>query len=71
VLRKLAYPPERGKWFHIRHHDIEESLRGILDVIMKTVVSSGQSSSTGSPTLIHAPAPTIPGVTQGAAEDWI
>lgn len=71
VLRKLAYPPERGRWYHIKSHDIGQVIKLILDVIMKTVVSSGQSSSTGKPALVHAPAPSAPGVTQGDAEDWI
>jgi uncharacterized protein YegL len=71
VLRKLAYPPERGRWYHIKSHDIGQVIKLILDVIMKTVVSSGQSSSTGKPALVHAPTPSAPGVTQGDAEDWI
>lgn len=71
VLRKLAYPPEKGRWYHIKNDDIGQVIKLILDVIMKTVVSSGQSSSTGKPTLVHAPVPAAPGVTQGDAEDWI
>jgi uncharacterized protein YegL len=71
VLRKLAYPPEKGRWYHIKSHDIEQVIKLILDVIMHTVISSGQSSSTGKPALVHAPAPSAPGVTQGDAEDWI
>jgi uncharacterized protein YegL len=71
VLKKLAYPPEKGKWYHIKNHDIEQVIKTILDVIMKTVVSSGRSSATGQPTLVHAPTPAISGVTQGAATDWI
>ncbi len=71
VLRKLAYPPEKGRWYHIKNDDIGQVIKLILDVIMKTVVSSGQSSSTGKPALVHAPVPAAPGVTQGDAEDWI
>lgn len=71
VLRKLAYPPGKSRWYHIKSHDIGQVIKLILDVIMKTVVSSGQSSSTGKPGLVHAPAPAAPGVTQGDAEDWI
>ena len=26
VLDKLAYPPEKGRWFHVKTHDIEEAL---------------------------------------------
>jgi hypothetical protein len=36
------------------------------------VVASGQSSASGKPTLVHAPAPTLPGVTVGDPDDdWI
>ena len=71
VLKKLAYPPEKGRWYHIKSHDIGQVIKLILDVIMKTVVSTGQSSWTGKPALVHAPAPAVSGVTQGDAEDWI
>jgi uncharacterized protein YegL len=71
VLKKLAYPPEKGRWYHIKSDDIGQVIKLILDVIMKTVVSSGNSSSTGKPALVHAPAPAVPGVTQGDAEDFI
>ena len=71
VLRKLAYPPEKGRWYHINSQDIGQVIKLILDVIMKTVVSSGQSSSSGQPALVHAPVPATPDVTQGDAEDWI
>ena len=71
-LRKLAYPFSKGKYYHIKTQDIEQVIALILDVIMKTVVASGQSSSSGKPTLVHAPAPTMPGVTVGDADDdWI
>jgi uncharacterized protein YegL len=71
VLKKLAYPPEKGRWYHIKSHDIGQVIKLVLDVIMKTVVSSGQSSSTGKPTLVQVPVPASPDVTQGDAEDWI
>lgn len=71
VLRKLAYPPEKGRWYHIKSDDIGQVIKLILDVIMKTVVSSGQSSSTGKPALVHAPVPETPGVTQGDGVDFI
>lgn len=50
VLRQLAYPPERGKWFHAKTHDIKEALEGILSAIMTSVMSSGLSGGAGSPT---------------------
>jgi len=52
VLSKLAYPPERGKWFHAKTHDIKEALDGILNAIMTSVFNSGLSGSAGTPTLM-------------------
>jgi len=71
-LRKLAYPYAKGKYYHIKTTDIEQVIALIVDVIMKTVVASGQSSASGKPTLVHAPVPTLPGVTVGDPDDdWI
>ncbi|HTW00853.1 MAG TPA: VWA domain-containing protein [Streptosporangiaceae bacterium] len=71
-LRKLAYPYSKGKSYHIKTQDMEQVIGLILDVIMKTVVASGQSSASGKPTLVHAPAPTLPGVTVADPDDdWI
>jgi uncharacterized protein YegL len=50
VLSKLAYPPDRAKWFHAKTHDINEALEGILSAIMTSVISSGLSGGSGSPT---------------------
>ena len=48
VLRKLAYPPERGSGT-TQEHASSRPLAGILNVIMKTVVSSGRSRLPASP----------------------
>ena len=39
VLRCLGYPPERGKWYHAKNIRVEDALKGILDIIMRTVIS--------------------------------
>jgi len=70
VLKKLAYPLEKGKWYHLNSSTVEEALAGIVNVIMKTVVSSGMSSSTGQPTLVHAAA-VVPGMSSGDADEYI
>lgn len=70
VLKKLAYPLEKGKWYHIKSHDIEQALSGILKIIMNTVVSSGMSSQSGNPTLVHATA-SVPGMSSGDADEYI
>ena len=50
VLNKLAYPPDKGQWYHAKTHNIEEALTGILNMIMTSVISSGLSVPAGSPT---------------------
>ena len=47
VLRQLAYPPEKGKWFLARTSNVKEALAAVLDIIMKTVVSSGRRAASG------------------------
>lgn len=71
VLRRLAYPLGKGKWYHSKSHSVEVALRGILDVIMNSVIGSGMSVSTGQPTLVQpTPAPDS-GITSGDPEAWI
>lgn len=51
VLRQLAYPPDRGKWYLSKTHDVTVALNGILDIIMNTIVSSARSADSGQPAL--------------------
>lgn len=71
VLRKLAYPLDKGKWYHSKSHDVEEALRGILDIIMNTVVNSGKSASTGQPTLIQQAPTAGSGIAYGDPDVWM
>ena len=32
--KQLAYPLEKGKWYHTKTSDIEDALKGILTIIM-------------------------------------
>jgi uncharacterized protein YegL len=60
VLRQLAYPPDRGTWYYAQSVSIEEVLKGVLGIIMNTLISSGRSAWTGEPSIIqHAPGPRI------------
>ncbi|WP_187414959.1 vWA domain-containing protein [Nonomuraea sp. PA05] len=74
VLKKLAYPPEKAKWYLARNTGVEAALQGIIGVIMHTVISSGMSVSGGRPALVQAaPAPGS-GISQGDSEytdSWI
>lgn len=71
VLRKLAYPLEKAKWYHSKSHDVEVALRGILDIIMNTVVSSGRSTSAGKPTLVQQTPTPGSGIAYGDPDEWI
>ena len=68
VLKQLAYPPERGRWYHTKTSDIEEALNGILDIIMNTVITSGQSVTTGQPVITQQPPDPDSGIDHGASE---
>jgi uncharacterized protein YegL len=68
VLRQLAYPPERGKWYHTKSADIEHALKGILDIIMNTVITSGNSVTTGQPTITQQDPDPASGIEQGDSE---
>jgi len=74
VLNKLAYPPDKGKWYHAKTHNIEEALTGILTMIMNSVISSGLSVPTGSPTTaLPTPSPGS-GVLSGPSQydsQWV
>lgn len=74
VLSKLAYPPEKSRWFHAKTHSVEEALEGILHLIMNSVVSSARSARTPSPTIaVPAPSPAD-GITSGSSQynsQWV
>jgi uncharacterized protein YegL len=68
VLKQLAYPPERGKWYHAKTNTVEQALAGILDIIMNTVVTAGRTASAGQPTLTQQPPVPGSGIQQGNSE---
>jgi uncharacterized protein YegL len=71
VLRKLAYPLEKGKWYHSKSHDVEEALTGILDIIMNTVITSGKSASVGQPALIQQVPAAGSGIAYGDPDEYM
>lgn len=68
VLKQLAYPPERGKWYHAKSANIEEALSGILHLIMQTVVASGRSADRGQPTVTQQSPERESDIIQGDSE---
>lgn len=74
VLQKLAYPPDKGKWFHAKTHNIEEALTGILDLIMNSVMSSGLSARAGQPTTVLSTPSLNSGIQSGPSQydsQWV
>jgi uncharacterized protein YegL len=67
-LKRLAYPPERSKWYHSKSSRIEEALTGILDVIRNTVVASGRTVPAGQPSIVLSQPDPTTGITQGDSE---
>jgi uncharacterized protein YegL len=71
VLRKLAYPMGKAKWFHSKSSDIEDTLTGILDNIMNTVITSGNSASGGEPALVQQAPAAGSGIAFGDPDAWV
>ncbi|MGH3171027.1 MAG: vWA domain-containing protein, partial [Trebonia sp.] len=71
VLRRLAYPMGRAKWYHSKSTDIEETLDGILSAIMNTVIASGNSASSGQPALVQQEPDPQSGIDWGDPEPWV
>jgi uncharacterized protein YegL len=68
VLKQLAYPRGSGKWYHSKNTAIEHVIAGILDIIMKTVVTAGRTASTPTPTIVQQPPAPGSGIQQGDSE---
>lgn len=68
VLRQLAYPPNRGKWYHAKNTTAESALSGMLQFIMQTVIAAGRSAVTGQPTVTLEPPEPGSGIVQGDSE---
>jgi uncharacterized protein YegL len=71
VLRRLAYPREKGKWFHIRNGTVEDALTGIMSIIMKTVVTAGRTPSTGQATMVVQAPPPGSGIDYGDRDEYV
>lgn len=74
VIQSLAYPDfgrTRGRWFLSSSSNIGEILRTIADVLGHTVVSSGQSASAGTPTIVLPEPPAGSNMQFGDAGDYV
>jgi uncharacterized protein YegL len=65
ILAQLAYPKDRGKWYHSRNTSVEDALKGILEIIMNTVVTAGHTAGSGQPAITQTAPPPGSGITQG------
>lgn len=68
VLARLAYPPKKSRWFLARTTSAAQALDAIRDIILKTIVSSGQRANNGQAGALALPAPDPgSGVASGAS----
>lgn len=65
ILGQLAYPPDRATWYHAKSAAIEIVLKGVLDIIMKTVVTSGRSAGAGQPVIVQQAPDSDSDIVQG------
>jgi uncharacterized protein YegL len=65
VLSRLAYPRNRAKWYHAKSDDVNLVLKGILEIIMNTVVNSSHSTGTDNPDIIQQAPPHGSPIDQG------
>lgn len=72
MLRRLAYPPARGRWYFAKDAPVESAISGMFQIISHTMISAGHSVFSGRPQVIlQSPKPDS-GITQGDADDdWI
>ena len=68
VMRKLAYPPERAKAYYARSHDIEDALKGILGIIMNTMMTASRTVSSGQPAMVQQASAAGSGIVQQDSE---
>lgn len=57
IMRQLAYPPEKGKWYAARTSNVDDALKGVLDVIMRTVITSSRNGGAGQRGALQLAAP--------------
>jgi uncharacterized protein YegL len=68
VLRQLAYPRNRGKWYQAKTDDVNLAIKGILEIIMNTVVNSANSTGTDKPDIIQQAPPQGSPIDQGDSD---
>lgn len=68
VLRRLAYPAAEGKWYHARTTPPEQALRGIVNVIIQTVITSGRDAAEGRPNIVLGRPAASSGIVRGNSE---
>lgn len=72
MLRRLAYPRDRGRWYLAKDAPVESALSGMFQIISRTMITAGHTVASDRPQVIlQLPTPDS-GITQGDAdEEWI
>jgi uncharacterized protein YegL len=71
VLKKLAYPQGKGKWYHAKNASVEEALNGMLGIIMQTVVTSSRTAGSAQPAVVPLAPPPNSGIIYGDPDDFV
>jgi uncharacterized protein YegL len=71
VLKQLAYPQGKGKWYHAKSASVEQALNGMLGIIMQTVVTSSRTASSAQPAVVPLPPPPNSGIAYGDPDDFV
>ncbi len=69
VLRRLAYPAGRGRWYYAKDAPVESVLSGMFQVISSTVISAGHAAASGRPEVVLRPPEPGSSVVQGDADE--
>lgn len=71
VLKRLAYPMEKGKWYHARNASVEQALKGMLGIIMQTMITASRTASTNQPDVTPQAPPAGSGIDYGNRDIFV
>lgn len=70
TLKRLAYPPEKGRWYVSRSTSVGDALKGVIHVIMNTVVTSSRRASSGQQGAVQLALPPAGGTMVSGASEY-
>jgi hypothetical protein len=61
----------KAKWYFSKSSEIEQVLKGILDIIMNTVITSGNSVSLKEPAVVQQAPAADSGIAWGDPDEYV